>query len=86
MYIKKYNYAKNQSFTIMQCTSYPIPKLSRFETMFLIQVISLYFSSKSYIHWHDEYNCEGDYESIKNMNDALMQMQEALEKLKPYLE
>lgn len=86
MYIQFYNYSLNQTFTIMQCTSHPISDLSRFEATFLAEVKCLYFASNSYLHWHDEYRCEEDYSCIKKMNNALMQMRCALDKLEKYLD
>lgn len=86
MYIQFYNYSLNQIFTIMQCTSHPISDLSRFEAMFLAEVKCLYFASNSYLHWHDEFRCEEDYSCIKKMNNALMQMRCALDKLEKYLD
>ena len=86
MYIQIYNYSLNQTLTIMQCTSLPTQKLSSFESMFLAEVKCLYFAANSYLHWHDEYNCEGDYESIKQMNNALELIRCALAKLEQYLD
>lgn len=54
--------------------------------MFLAEVKCLYFSSNSYLHWYDEYRSEEDYNCIKNMNNALMQMRIALDNLKEYLD
>jgi hypothetical protein len=54
--------------------------------MFLAEVKCLYFASNSYLHWHDEFRCEEDYSCIKKMNNALMQMRCALDKLEKYLD
>ena len=70
----------------MQCTSYPISDLSHFESMFLAEVKCLYFASNSYLHWYDEYHSEEDYNCIKKMNNALMQVRIALDELKEYLD
>ena len=54
--------------------------------MFLAEVKCLYFASNSYLHWYDEYHSEEDYNCIKKMNNALMQVRIALDELKEYLD
>ena len=85
MYIKIYNYSLNQSITIMQCTSYPFQNSSKLETAFLAEVKCLYYATNSYLHWYDEYRCEEDYDCIRKMNTAIMQMRNALNKLEPFI-
>lgn len=70
----------------MPCSSHPFSDLSRFEALFLAEVKCLYYAANSYLHWYDEYRCEEEYNCIKKMNNAIMQMRCALDELKEFLD
>ena len=38
----------------------------------------LLYNMQAYIHWHDEYRCEGEWTCIKNMNNHLERVSELL--------
>ena len=39
------------------------------------------FNVRAYLHWHDEYTCEGEWTCIKNMNNHLERVRELLPKV-----
>lgn len=67
------------------CTQTPFLPVAQIDKDALANFKCLYYAASSYLQWHDEYNCEGDYRAVIRMNNALEMIRHNLQCLEPYV-